>query len=376
MSNEFETQTQTKTEENTLEKTETAIDSVFKEEEIKKIQQEAEGIVEKLTTNDNTELSKVLAQIADLGAKEQTSAGDSLNALKTPVKSLMNGKNDDIPKTLLELRKVVGELDANGIHEKGIKGFFNKLLKKNPLEKYVHKYQSVQSQIEAITKSLLIGKDRLVEETVGLKMLKEEAQSKIYELDKQIYLGMQLSEMLDAEKQKPERRKELASINDALEKILIRTRNMQQSKSILMQSIASIDIIIKNNEKLDEAIRSAYTMTKNVVQVSATIHIALDTQRKTIEAVNGTNSAIEDMILANSKALKENTAETQKLLENPAIKMDALRESFKNVFDAIQMSEESQARIIASSKDFVKEMDIFNQEMKDKISRGNSDSSK
>ena len=142
--------------------------------------------------------------------------------------------------------------------------------------------------------------------------------------------------MLEAEKQNPERQRDIPLINDALEKILVRTRNMQ-AKSVLLQSIASVNIIKKNNEKLTEAIRNAITMTQNVVTVSAAIQLALTNQRKTIDAVNATNEAIESMVLSNSQALKQNTEETTKLLENPAISMDKLRESFQNVFAQLKL---------------------------------------
>ena len=156
--------------------------------------------------------------------------------------------------------------------------------------------------------------------------------------------------MLEAEKQNPERQRDIPLINDALEKILVRTRNMQQAKSVLLQSIASVDIIKKNNEKLTEAIRNAITMTQNVVTVSAVIQLALTNQRKTIDAVNATNEAIESMVLSNSQALKQNTEETTKLLENPAISMDKLRESFQNVFAAIGRSENRQNVLLSQAR--------------------------
>ena len=43
------------------------------------------------------------------------------------------------------------------------------------------------------------------------------------------------------------------------------------------------------------------------------------------------------MVLSNSQALKQNTEETTKLLENPAISMDKLRESFQNVFARLKL---------------------------------------
>lgn len=349
------------------EKIEVVVDSVIKDEELAELNKEADLYVQKLNSEHNADLSKVLAQLADLGDKEQRDAGQTLTALKRPVTAMMNGKNEDIPKTLLDLRKVVSELDPNSLHASGMKRIMFKVFKKNPMETYVHKYQSIDKQIEEIIKALLVGRDNLREDSVGLEMLKEQSEQKIHALDKQVYLGKKLADMLEVEKQNPERQKDIPLINDALEKILVRTRNMQQAKSVLLQSIASVDIIKKNNEKLTEAIRNAITMTQNVVTVSAAIQLALTNQRKTIDAVNATNEAIESMILSNSQALKQNTEETTKLLENPAIGMEKLRESFQNVFAAIEASEKSTERIIESSKMFVKELDTFNDEMKKKL---------
>lgn len=346
---------------------EVVVDTVIKDDELVELNKEADLYVQKLNSEHNADLSKVLAQLADLGDKEQRDAGQTLTALKRPVTAMMNGKNEDIPKTLLDLRKVVSELDPNSLQATGMKRIMFKVFKKNPMETYVHKYQSIDKQIEEIIKSLLVGRDNLREDSVGLEMLKEQSQQKIHALDKQVYLGKKLADMLEVERQNPERQKDVPLINDALEKILVRTRNMQQAKSVLLQSIASVDIIKKNNEKLTEAIRNAITMTQNVVTVSAAIQLALTNQRKTIDAVNATNEAIESMILSNSQALKQNTEETTKLLENPAIGMEKLRESFQNVFAAIEASEKSTERIIESSKMFVKELDSFNDEMKKKL---------
>ncbi len=346
---------------------EVVVDTVIKDDELIELNKEADLYVQKLNSEHNADLSKVLAQLADLGDKEQRDAGQTLTALKRPVTAMMNGKNEDIPKTLLDLRKVVSELDPNSLHATGMKRIMHKVFKKNPMETYVHKYQSIDKQIEEIIKELLVGRDNLREDSIGLEMLKEQSQQKIHALDKQVYLGKKLADMLEVEKQNPERQKDVPLINDALEKILVRTRNMQQAKSVLLQSIASVDIIKKNNEKLTEAIRNAITMTQNVVTVSAAIQLALTNQRKTIDAVNATNEAIESMILSNSQALKQNTEETTKLLENPAIGMEKLRESFQNVFAAIEASEKSTERIIESSKVFVKELDSFNDEMKKKL---------
>jgi len=379
---EFETQTQTKTkvdtdteelrsEEITDEVAELTLEDVLNDKQlVDKINKEAEQIVEKITTENRSELSKTLNDLSNIGDASQREAGDALATLKRPLKSLMDGKNDEIPKTLLELRKIVGELDAEDLHAKGLKGFMNKMLRRNPIEKYTQKYQTIDKQIDAIIKSLLIGRDNLQADSISLDMLKEDAQQKIYELDKDIYLGRQLATLLDEQRSKPANSKDIATIDDALETTLVRVRDMQESKAILLQSIASIDMLKKTNTKLLNAVRNAITKVRTVVTISTTIQLALNRQKKVIDAVNGTNSAIESMVLANSRSLKQNSVEIAKIMENPAISIEKLRESFNNVFDAITTVEESQARTISSSKVFIEELDKFNEEMKAKITRG------
>lgn len=379
---EFETQTQTKTkvdtdteelrsEEVTDEVAELTLEDVLNDKQlVDKINKEAEQIVEKITTENRSELSKTLNDLSNIGDASQREAGDALATLKRPLKSLMDGKNDEIPKTLLELRKIVGELDAEDLHAKGLKGFMNKMLRRNPIEKYTQKYQTIDKQIDAIIKSLLIGRDNLQADSISLDMLKEDAQQKIYELDKDIYLGRQLATLLDEQRSKPANSKDISTIDDALETTLVRVRDMQESKAILLQSIASIDMLKKTNTKLLNAVRNAITKVRTVVTISTTIQLALNRQKKVIDAVNGTNSAIESMVLANSRSLKQNSVEIAKIMENPAISIEKLRESFNNVFDAITTVEESQARTISSSKVFIEELDKFNEEMKAKITRG------
>lgn len=43
---------------------------------------------------------------------------------------MMNGKNEEIPNTLLELRKVVSELDPNSLKASGMKKIMFKVFKK------------------------------------------------------------------------------------------------------------------------------------------------------------------------------------------------------------------------------------------------------
>ena len=137
--------------------------------------------------------------------------------------------------------------------------------------------------------------------------------------------------------------------------------------NVLHQSIASVDIIKKNNEKLKEAIRNAISTTKNLAPVTAAIHMALNNQKTIIKAVNNVNQATEDMLLANARALKENTQETAKLLENPSISFEKAKQAFDDIYSAIEMQEQSSRRIIENSKEYVDKMEELNNDIKAKL---------
>jgi uncharacterized protein YaaN involved in tellurite resistance len=341
---------------------------LVKQEDVVKIQQEAENVVRQLQTTSQTQMDQIIDQLGNLGESTQRNAAESLEILKRPVKDLMDGKNNDIPNALLKLRECTEELNPSKILQSGgISSFFNRLMGKNPISTYIRKYESVSTQIDNIITALLHGSEKLKEDVIHLKHIKNKANENIYELEKRIYFGNKLLEMLEAESKKPENLSRKSEFEKAMVKVVSRVRNMSQMVNILQQSIASVDVIVENNEKLDEAVFNAITMTQNVVTVSAAIQLALNNQKKVIEAVQGTNQAIEDMLLANAQSLKNNTQEITTMLEQPSIALNKLKQAFDDVFAAIQITEESNRRIIESGKSFIQEMDKLNSDMRVKL---------
>ncbi|MFG6150309.1 toxic anion resistance protein [Halobacillus sp. B23F22_1] len=344
--------------------------TLIEKEDIDRLNEEAEAYAERFKSSRDDSLSEVMRELGDLGEKEQRVAGETMETLKRPVNDLMTKGNNEIPETLNELETIVSDLDPKRTEGNGLQRFFYKISKKQPIDRYMKKYETVDSKIDTVVRSLLAGKDRLEEDSVELQLIKENAQKRIYDLDKQIYLGKKLFELLKEKEAAGDY--DLALLTEGKEKIITRTRNMTQMKSVLHQSISSVDIIKKNNEKLKESIRNAVTLTKNIITVSASIQLALNNQRKVIDTVNGVNKATEQMLVSNSRNLKENAEETTQMMENPAISMEALQESFDNVFEALKTTEQSSERIIASSEQFIDEMDALNENVRKKLSQTGS----
>ncbi|GEK57847.1 toxic anion resistance protein [Marinococcus halophilus] len=330
-----------------------------------KSREEAEKFIERFKNEKDSD--QLVSTLGGLGETEQRKAGDSLEALKRPVREMMDQKDNELPDKLHELKTVVGELEPEYLKEGRFQKTLNKILRRDPVEQYAKKYETVESQVDNIIHGLLAGRDKLQEDNVMLEELRETAIKRIEELETQIETGKQLNAMLEEEMLQEEWRDNPAAIQKGQQKVISRVKNMAQAVMVLQQSIASIDLIVDNNGKLEEAIFNAITMTKNIVTVTASIQLALGNQRKVINAVQSVNESTENMLTNNARMLKENTADTLKTLEEPAIALETFQQAYQDVYEAIQMTEQSNERIVASSKQFISEMDELNNQMKHKL---------
>lgn len=313
------------------------------------------------------DLTKLLASLESLGEDEQREAGESLEALKRPVKEMMQDQSNQLPQQLLQLKETVSQLEPTHLRDSQAKKWLDRLLRRNPMEQYARKYQTVEAQVENIIEGLLSGKDKLQEDTIMLQQLKKVANERIVKLNEQIQYGHQLNDMLEQEMTSERWADNPNEVKKGQVKVIARIKNMSQAVMVLQQSLASVDLIVENNDKLEEAIFNAVTMTKNVITVSASIQLALSNQQKVIKAVKNVNEATESMLLSNAELLKQNTEDTLKTLEEPAIAIETFRKAYNNVFEAIALTEQSNERIVQSGKEFITELDTLNKEMHQKL---------
>ena len=131
--------------EQTRDMDELVIESVIKPEDMAKLNDEANDVVQKINDTDSSQVDAILEQLNNFGGNEQRLAGESLNSLRRPVKDMMD--NDDshgIPDNLLKLREAVNELNPNSLEAKGLAKIMPKFMRRKSTDKYVAKYQSVE----------------------------------------------------------------------------------------------------------------------------------------------------------------------------------------------------------------------------------------
>ncbi|CAH1207849.1 hypothetical protein PAECIP111893_02796 [Paenibacillus plantiphilus] len=334
----------------------------LKENDLVKVEKEANDLLTKVSaTEDTFQLDSLMDEIGKLGQRTQEKAGQSLKMLERPVSELMSGKRSEVSGSILKLRNEVESLSQS----KQL-GFFEKLLRKSPIKNYIYKYQSVKTNVEAITNSLRHGKDTLVENIVYMKNLKKMSVDEIYNLQQRIVLGNKLKDMFEQEiaKSDPQRKTHLER---GLRKVVTRIQSMTEMIMLYHQAIAASDIINDNNDKLIDAVDGTIDKTQHLITVSAMISLALQDQVETINAVNSANKTLQDQFTENARLLRQTTETTTDLLSKPSMSMEAINQAIGDLTAAMDLYEQSNRKIIQNATEYTTHMTKINTELKGRL---------
>lgn len=337
----------------------------LKKEDEQQVVQEASRLIGQVAQTDSVQLDSLMDEIGKLGMKTQEKAGQTLKLLDRPVNDLMGGSRAEVSNMILKLR---GECES--LQQSKNVGFFGKIVRKSPLKNYIYKYQSVKSNVDAIINGLRDGKDTLEESIVNMRQLKRSSLEEIYSLQTKIAFGEKLKEMFEVEIAKPENEGRKAQLERGLRKVVTRIQSMTEMIMLYNQAIAATDIINDNNDKLIDSVNNAIDKTSNLITVSAMIALALNDQEKVISAVDATNKTIENQFQENARLLRQTTERTNDLLAKPSMSMEAVNRAITDLMAAIDLSEQSNRRIIDSCNDYTNKMTTINTQLANRLGHG------
>ncbi|MGC5775885.1 toxic anion resistance protein [Paenibacillus pabuli] len=334
----------------------------LKQEDEQRINQEATQLIQKVSQSDVFHLDTLMDDIGKLGVRTQEKAGQTLKMLDRPVNDLMSGNRADVSNMILKLRD-----ECESLQQSKNVSFVGRLLRKSPLKNYVYRYQSVRTNIDSIINGLRDGKDNLEESIVNMRQLKRSSIQEIYNLQTKIAFGNQLKGLFEAEIAKPENENRKAHLERGLRKVVTRTQSMTEMIMLYNQAIAATDIINDNNDKLIDSVNNAIDKTANLITVSAMIAMALNDQEKVISAVEATNKTIEDQFKENARLLRTTTEKTNDLLSKPSMSIESVNQAIGDLMSALDLSEQSNRRIIESCNDYTTKMTALNAGMSERL---------
>ncbi|WP_033415395.1 toxic anion resistance protein [Streptomyces canus] len=319
----------------------------------------AAAYVEGLATLDarSPEFAGKVGEITALGAGElRGAAAQSNRMLERTVRSLPDKGGDaqsQVAGSLVELRRVVEDLDPRDLSASKGRKFLSRLPGGNRLRDHVAKYASAQGTLNRIVGSLRGGQDELRRDNAALQT----ERVRLWETMGKLQEYVVLTEALNAAVEQhisavgdPGAADSLRA--DVLFPVRQKHQDLLTQLAVCAQGYLAMDVVRRNNEELIKGADRAATTTVSALRISVMLASALDNQKKVVDQVNALRGTTEDHIRGNAEMLATQSGEIQRIAADPAVGAETLRSAFQQIYrtlDAIDTYKVQATEVMAAT---------------------------
>jgi len=288
--------------------------------------------------------------VEDMGRGLQREAAHRSKMLQQPIKDLSERGADGGPvvNALVDLKMQVEALDPNRFDFSA--GWASRMLGMipgigTPLKRYFTKYESAQTVIDAIIRSLEEGGEQLKRDNVTLREDQLAMRELTVKLERQILLAQLLDQKLqyklDREISADDARQKFVK-EELLFPLRQRIMDLQQQLAVNQQGVLSTAIVIGNNRELVRGVDRALNVTVSALQVAVTVALALVNQRIVLDKITALNTTTSNLIAGTAATLRTQGVAIQTQASQSMLDIDSLKSAFADINAA--MDEISQFR--------------------------------
>lgn len=324
------------------------------------LQQKAAAYVTELATLDTKSpaFTQKIASITSLGDQEmRSSASVSNRMLERPAAAMGKGKDKGdaqtrVAGTLVELRQQVTELDPNRADLTGVKKALKWLPGGDKVDRYFSKYQSAQSQLNAIIKALDSGQDELRKDNASIETEKANMWALMGKLGEYNELAGALDAALVEKVAQLEAagRTEDANVlkSDAMFPVRQRRQDIMTQMAVAVQGYMALDLVRKNNLELIRGVDRAQTTTIAALRTAVMVSQALSRQKLVLDQITALNTVTSNLIESTSEQLKIQGAAINQQAASSTIDVAKLQAAFDNVFATMDALDTFRAQAVDS----------------------------
>jgi uncharacterized protein YaaN involved in tellurite resistance len=280
-----------------------------------------------------------LATIEGMGRDLQRSSAAKSRMLQAPLRDLSRGTGEGGPvaRSLSDLRIEVEKLDPASLDLDP--GWFTRAVGRlpgvgTPLKRYFMRFESSQTAIDSIIKSLESGRDQLKRDNVTLNEDQKQMRDLTLTLVDQIALAQALDKTivyrLDGEIAIDDTRRQF--IEEELVFVLRqRTMDLQQQQAVNQQGVLATELIIRNNRELIRGVNRSVDVTVSALQVAVTVALALAHQKVVLDKVEAINRTTSDLIAGTAERLKTQGTQIHEQAASAMLDMESLKSAFADI---------------------------------------------
>jgi uncharacterized protein YaaN involved in tellurite resistance len=310
--------------------------------------QRAEAFANELAAIDHRspEFAKKIETITTMGDKElRASASVSSRLLDRPAAALRGAKGQGadaqtrVSNTLVDLRQTITELDPNRADLSGAKKALKWLPGGDRIQRYFAKYESAQTHLNAIIKSLDSGQDELRKDNAAIETEKVNMWTTMGKLSEYNQLATALDTAVTNKVAELEAAGQSEAANalksDALFAIRQRRQDIMTQLAVSVQGYMALDLIRKNNIELIKGVDRAQTTTISALRTAVIVSQALSRQKLVLDQITALNTTTSNLIEATSNQLRVQGAQINEQAAASTVDIQKLQQAFENVFQTM-----------------------------------------
>jgi uncharacterized protein YaaN involved in tellurite resistance len=306
---------------------------------------QAKGFVSDLATfNPNSpEFATKLNDIQSLGQTEVLASGAGTSRLlERSLSSVAGSKKagadttNRVVNTLAELRNTVTDLTPNAADLTGVHKVLGFIPGGKKIRRYFQKYESAQTTLDAITKSLMAGQDELAKDNAALQQEKQKLWTSMGQLNEYTIMAAaidaELVSQIAALRQAGNVQAADTLETDMLFAVRQRHQDLLTQLAVSIQGYMGMELVRKNNVELIKGVGRALSTTIQALKQAIIVAQALDTQKLVLDQLDAVKDTTEKTILATAEMLHQQTARIHAQASSPAISVEVLTKAFDNIF--------------------------------------------
>jgi uncharacterized protein YaaN involved in tellurite resistance len=220
------------------------------------------------------------------------------------------------------------------------------------IQKYFQKYESAQTQLNAIIKSLESGQDDLRKDNAAIETEKANMWTTMGKLSEYNQLASALDEAVANKVAELEAGGETeastALKSDALFAIRQRRQDIMTQMAVSVQGYMALDLVRKNNLELIKGVDRAQTTTISALRTAVIVSQALARQKLVLDQITALNTTTSNLIESTSNQLRVQGAAINQQAASATIDVQKLQVAFDNVFQTMDALDTFRAQAVDS----------------------------
>ena len=340
--------------------------------------------VEKISPEDRAKVDQIKNQIdlrnSQLSSVYGTNAQKGIAQFSEQILSEVRSKDaGEVGELMTDLLVKVNDVDIQNFGEKSL---FDKFFggPKKQVERYLAKYQNMETQIDKISAKLESARMELLKDIGIFDKLYEENIDYFKELERYIIAGEEAVEEMrketlpalykDAESSdEPMAMQVVRDFEENVNRFEKRIFDLKTSKTVALQTAPQIKLIQNNDQLLVDKITDSVNNTIPLWKSQVVIALGLNRQQEIVNMQKQVSDTTNELLRRNSENLRNSTVEIQKEAQRSTIDVDTIKEVNQNLIATINESVQIQRDAANQRKIAEKELIGIQNELRDELAK-------